>query len=240
MNDQSLRVCNRPSGNKVKKDLKYEFTEATKEVNGHILHQIRNLNTGALGGWIEKEENLSQTRGDAWVSGNACVYGNARVYGNAKVFDNAEIYEDAQIGNRAKVYGNAKVHGETCVNGDAEVFGNADITSDVTISENLRLAGSWEEFINNLWVGAPFADYKGMVNNRQLQKMLDFVSADHTRTLIFCSLIHGRDGGAIRRILFNDAYYEAFDRYDSDVGEKFIWYYRNFKSVIFEDESRGF
>ena len=37
---------------------------------------------GELGGYIEKEKNLSQ-EGDAWVSGDARVYGNAWVSGDA-------------------------------------------------------------------------------------------------------------------------------------------------------------
>lgn len=45
---------------------------------------------GALGGYIEKEENLSVS-GNAWVSGNALVSGNARVYGNARVSGNAWV-----------------------------------------------------------------------------------------------------------------------------------------------------
>ena len=66
---------------------KYEFTGETKEWFGVALHRIRALveiaalgvSVGDLGGWIEKEENLSQVSGDAWVSGNALVSGNAQV-----------------------------------------------------------------------------------------------------------------------------------------------------------------
>ena len=47
---------------------------------------------GDLGGWIEKEENLS---GNAWVYGNAEVYGNARVSGDAEVSGNARVSGDA-------------------------------------------------------------------------------------------------------------------------------------------------
>ena len=71
----------------------WEFTGDTKICFGIILKRIRAtvefklkcgivVRKGELGGWIEKESNLS---GDAWVYGNACVYGNARVYGNAEV-----------------------------------------------------------------------------------------------------------------------------------------------------------
>src|SRR5574337_259934 len=46
---------------------------------------------GDLGGYIEKEDNLSQ-EGDAWVSGNARVTGHAWVSGNAWVVaDNIKL-----------------------------------------------------------------------------------------------------------------------------------------------------
>lgn len=66
---------------------KYEFTGEVKVVFGVTLHRIRAAVSfgivikGELGGWIEKEENLSQN-GNAWVCGNAWVYGNARVCGD--------------------------------------------------------------------------------------------------------------------------------------------------------------
>lgn len=41
-------------------------------------------NKGDLGGYVEKEDNLSQS-GDAWVYGDARVSGNAQVYGDARV-----------------------------------------------------------------------------------------------------------------------------------------------------------
>ena len=41
--------------------------------------RIKYAEVGDLGGYIEKEDNLS---GDAWVSGDAQVYGNARVSNN--------------------------------------------------------------------------------------------------------------------------------------------------------------
>ena len=62
---------------------KYEFTGETKILNnGVILHRIKALvkivfdsvtiNVGDLGGWIEKEGNLSH-EGDAWVYDDAQV-----------------------------------------------------------------------------------------------------------------------------------------------------------------------
>ena len=49
--------------------------------------KIKHADVGDLGGYIEKEDNLS---GDAWVSGDAKVYGNAQVSGDAKVSNNNE------------------------------------------------------------------------------------------------------------------------------------------------------
>ena len=88
---------------------KFELTTETKVIFGITLYRIRaliafgNVNAEELGGWIEKESNLSHD-GNAWVSGNAQVSGDARVYGDAQVYGNAEVY-----GN-ARVYGDAEVN----------------------------------------------------------------------------------------------------------------------------------
>ena len=60
---------------------------------------------GELGGYIEKEDNLS-FYGNAWVSGDAWVYGNAGVYSNARVSGDARVYGNAEV------YGNARVSGD--------------------------------------------------------------------------------------------------------------------------------
>ena len=48
-----------------------------------------NVEEGELGGYIEKEANLS-FYGNAWVYGNALVYGDAEVSGDALVYGNAD------------------------------------------------------------------------------------------------------------------------------------------------------
>ena len=108
---------------------KYEFTGKQIDWLGHRLHQIRaikdfgTIKKGDIGGWIEKEENLSHNC-NCWVSKNARVYDNAIVYGDASVFGNAWVY-----GN-ARVFGDASVFGNAWVFGDASVFGNAWIMSN--------------------------------------------------------------------------------------------------------------
>ena len=75
---------------------KYELTNETKVVDGRTLHRIRALvafgdvQVGDLGGWIEKEENLSQ-EGSAWVMGSARVMDSARVMGSAKIAGSARV-----------------------------------------------------------------------------------------------------------------------------------------------------
>ena len=81
---------------------KYEFTGEVKVALGVTLHRIRAAVSfgivvkGELGGWIEKEDNLSQN-GNAWVYGNAKVFGDAKVCGNAKVCGDAEVYGNAWV-----------------------------------------------------------------------------------------------------------------------------------------------
>lgn len=81
---------------------KFELTAESKiNIFGKKLFRIKALisfgdvEEGEIGGWIEKEENLEQSSGDAWVYGNARVYGDAEVSGNARVSGNAEVYGNA-------------------------------------------------------------------------------------------------------------------------------------------------
>ena len=123
---------------------KYEFTGEVKRTWwGAELHRIRAVvafgivKVGELGGWIEKEANLSH-EGKAWVYGNAKVYGNAEVYGDAKV------YGDAEVWGNAKVYGDAEVCGDAEVYGDAKVWGNAKVYGDAVLfkAEHLLVIGA--------------------------------------------------------------------------------------------------
>ena len=122
---------------------KFELTAESKiNIFGKKLFRIKALisfgdvEEGETGGWIEKEENLEQSSGDAWVSGNAEVYGNARVSGNAGVSGNAEVYGNARVSGNAEVYGNARVSGNAGVSGNAEVYGNARVSGNAEVYGN--------------------------------------------------------------------------------------------------------
>ena len=74
---------------------KFELTTDFIMFMGIKLFRIKALisfgdvEAGELGGFIKKEENLSQD-GDAWVYGDAKVYGDAWVYGTAWVYGDAD------------------------------------------------------------------------------------------------------------------------------------------------------
>ena len=64
------------------------------------LVEFGNVKAGELGGYVEKEGNISQ-------GGNAWVCDDARVYGDAWVCGNARVYGNAWVSGNARVYGNA-------------------------------------------------------------------------------------------------------------------------------------
>ena len=85
--------------------MKFELTTEMKQIGVTKLFRIKALisfgdvTIGDIGGYIEKEKNLSQT-GEAWV------YGDAQVYGDAEVFDNARVYGEAWVYGKARVSDN--------------------------------------------------------------------------------------------------------------------------------------
>ena len=117
---------------------KYKLTEEIIKVDDSILYRIEALRDfndvkkGDKGGFVEKEENLSQY-GDCWVYDNAMVFGNAEVYYNARVHDNAMVYDNA------KIFGDAQVYGDTLVCDNAVVCGNAEIRGNAVVYRNARV-----------------------------------------------------------------------------------------------------
>ena len=134
--------------------MKYKLTNETKVVDGVTVYRIQatvdfsDVKKGDLGGFVEKEDNLSQV-GSAWVYDDAVVYGNAKVFefakvhDNAKVIDEAKVYGHALVANNAKVSENASVadhavvkdgtyiHGNASVVGHAEVLGSTELLDHV-------------------------------------------------------------------------------------------------------------
>lgn len=122
---------------------KYELTEETFTVSKKTLYRIRavrdfgSVKTGDLGGYIEKEENLShfddaEVSGNGKVSGNANVFDNARISGNAEIFNTRHFCTQGPIGSR---------------NGFVTFYRTKDNTVEVKCGCFL---GSLQEFVNQV------------------------------------------------------------------------------------------
>ncbi len=123
---------------------KFELTSEFITMFGKKLFRIKalisfgNVEAGELGGYVEKEENLSHD-GNAWVCDDARVCGNAWVCGNARVCDDAWVYGNAWVCDDAWVCGNARVCDDAWVCGnawvcdDAWVYGNARVCDDALL-----------------------------------------------------------------------------------------------------------
>ena len=126
---------------------KYELSNETIVLNGVTLHRIKALKdfsdvkAGDLGGWVEKEDNLSQM-GDAWVYENAEAYGNAKIHGDAEIYRNAKVYGNAKVYDNAEVFGNAEIYGNAVISGNAKVFDNAQVYGDAIVYDNARVFGN--------------------------------------------------------------------------------------------------
>lgn len=106
---------------------KYVLTAETKTVWGVPLHRIRALRNfgdvhqGDLGGWVEREGNLSHN-GNCWVADSAAV------------FNNVKVCDDAIVKNRAVVSGNAKVEDFAVVDGCSRILDSARVKWHATVT----------------------------------------------------------------------------------------------------------
>ena len=165
---------------------KYKLrTDLTMVHNDTTLYRIealkdfRYVKKGDLGGWIEKEDNLSQ-RGNCWVFDDACVYDNAKIYGNARIGGNAlvcnnaevwgdsNVYDYATICNNAEVYGQAIVHGRVTVEGSVKIMGDAELkcNTDYYVGKNTWSSGRFFTYTrsNKMWkVGCFYGTSKELI-----------------------------------------------------------------------------
>ena len=128
-------------------DKKFELTDETIDFRGRTLYRIRALKDfgdvkkGDLGGFVEKESNLSQ-KDNCWICDDARVYGNATIYANAEIYGNARVYDNARVSGDAKVFDSAKVFNNAFVYGNAQVYDNARVYGDTDIYDNARVYGN--------------------------------------------------------------------------------------------------
>lgn len=143
---------------------KFILTEDTCVIDGRTLYRIRaeksfkDVKRGDLGGFVEKEANLSHT-GDSWIYDDACVYDNAYIYNNAcvyhdaHVYNNARIHDNACVYNEARVYNNARINDDAHVGGNTYVYDNAHIYDDAHVNNHVRIYGDAHVYGNTFIYG---------------------------------------------------------------------------------------
>ena len=120
---------------------KYEIIDKKERLFNPTIYRIKALKNfgdvkkGDLGGWIEKEDNLSQ-------EGNCWVYDEAVVADDAVVLDNARLYDRTEITNNAVVCNDANLYGYAIVYKNAKICGNARISDNVVIADNAVVSGN--------------------------------------------------------------------------------------------------
>ena len=107
---------------------------------------------GDIGGYIEKEYNLSHS-GTAWVYDNAKVFGryttvydNAKIRGHAivkngaKIFENAVVKDKAQVFSAAKIHGNSRIYKRGRIYSNVNIFGKAKVKGELFRSNGIEIS----------------------------------------------------------------------------------------------------
>jgi len=128
---------------------KYELlsTQNSKLFRIRALKSFADVKEGAVGGFVESENNLSQEK-SCWIYDNARVTGNASVRGcatirnKAKVYGKACVYGDTLVGDKAQVYGSSLVSGSACVKDNAWVYGKSKVRDRATVGGDAKIRGN--------------------------------------------------------------------------------------------------
>ena len=113
------------------------------------------VKAGDLGGFIEKEDNLSHER-DAWVGEDASVYGDAFIVRDVLISGNATVYQSKLWGDMVvKGYANIR---ESTINGKSCTIEGKALIQDVNLEiENGLING--ETTMMNVFGRNPIRDF---------------------------------------------------------------------------------
>lgn len=117
---------------------KFFLTTITKEHEGHTLHRIEalrdfgNIRAGHIGGWVEKESNLTHA-GTCWIYEDAIVMDDACIRDDAQVRDEAIVMDSADIGKKAKILDQAVVCDDALITDQAMLRDYAVVCDDSAV-----------------------------------------------------------------------------------------------------------
>lgn len=110
-------------------------------VRGHIP-----VIMGDTGGFVEKEENLSQ-KGKCWISGDSVALDDSRIsgdsylHGHVLTIGNATVSGNAFIKDNCSVTGDVVIDGNVFMNGNSHVSGKSKVTGNVHLITGVRVTG---------------------------------------------------------------------------------------------------
>lgn len=151
--------------------MKYDITDETKDIGGVTLHRIvalysfGDVMTGELGGFIEKDSNLSGWD-DCWLYNDACAYDNAVVSRDAKMYDTATISSSAILTDTVKVFGSCSISGTAIVDTNCRLMGSVQIGGNNHITGDLKLTGT--HIINTEMISIVNVDWPVFVYDTKL------------------------------------------------------------------------
>lgn len=153
---------------------KYELTNKKTDYWGSTLYRIRalidfaNVKAGDIGGWIEKEDNLSH-RDNCWVYGNGIVCDNGLVRDNGMVCDNGIVCDNGVVCDNGLVGGCGIVcdGGVVCENGlvrdNGKVYDNGMVFGNGIVCDNGLVRDNGVVCDNGMVYGYGIVSSNGMV-----------------------------------------------------------------------------
>ena len=140
---------------------KYEILmdeENTIEWKGHTLHRIKALidfndvRKGDIGGYVEKEKNLSQY-GDCWIYNNAKAMDSSRLYDNSAMYDysimfdnsimrdNSEMHDDSELHGNSAMYNNSMMFDNSSMHDSSIMYDSSEMHDNSTLNNSAKLYG---------------------------------------------------------------------------------------------------
>lgn len=121
---------------------KYTILTDAEHTKGNLkqiqaLVDFSDVKKGNCGGWIEKEENLSQS-GNCWVYDDAEVSGESSIEDDVQIRGHAKIHDSIIVG-KVKIFDNVEVENAILQGLDFEISGNARIENGYVIARGTRM-----------------------------------------------------------------------------------------------------